>query len=179
MTSAVLDQFIQACHRHYSCFAIAKLGLVSFAEKMKPHILDDDKQRLFFGNSDPNEGKPAQAAILLNDAVKASDKNGKFHDQLAKLILVNIYTEWDELYRPEMAKELKTSTKLIKSDLMGDLRLIRNCIIHNKSRISKDLEKLKVLKIYSHEELLVIPEEDLCVIMDQINRMTVEVLPHT
>lgn len=85
MRSDFLQEFIHACQEHYTCFSLATTGLEMIAEKFRPHILNEDKQRLFVGNSDPNEGKPAQAVVLLNDVIQYSSKNGKFHDQLAKL----------------------------------------------------------------------------------------------
>ena len=152
------------------------MGLEEIVKKFRPHILNKDKQRLFVGNSNPNEGKAAQAIILLNDAVQHASKNGKFHDQLAKLILVNIYTEWDELYRPMIAAEHETDSKCIKSDLMGDLRLIRHCIIHNKSKLTtKEIAKLKVLRVKSEMGRLIIPEQDFAEIMNHINKMSIEI----
>lgn len=172
--SKSLNEFVSMCHRHFACFTLAKMGLEKISDHLRPSMLGS-KQRLFLGNTNPNEGKPAQAVIPFKEAVDSAAKNGSFHDQLAKLILVNIYTEWDELYRPAIAREFNVEPKQVKSDLMGDIRIIRNCIIHNKSKISKDFNKLKIIEINKKEEDLKLSEEFLSSVMDKINKIAISV----
>jgi hypothetical protein len=65
------------------------------------------------------------------------------------------------------------SHKGVRSDLMGDLRLIRHCIVHNKSVITSEPEKLKDLKWQLAPGELRITYDMFSGLIDQINRMQV------
>ncbi|HEY8876494.1 MAG TPA: hypothetical protein VIN03_02950 [Roseateles sp.] len=101
-------------------------------------------QRLFIGNSPPDKG-PAQAVMPAAKAVQAAKRDGDFQDILGKSLITLIYAEWDEYYRHRIAAEFAVTAKDVASDLMGDLRLVRNWVIHNKSVVQSNAKNLKVL----------------------------------
>src|SRR5688500_9303353 len=122
ITSKELSNFQQRCHEYYTCFSFAALGLENIADRFRPHAAADKNANLFLGSGYPDEGN-LHARILLKDAVAYSEKDGVFSDTVAKSILVVMYTEWDEIFRPKIAVEFGVETKNIACDLMGDLRL--------------------------------------------------------
>jgi len=81
----------------------------------------------------------------MRDAVKYSEKDGEYADRIAKAMFVTLYAEWDERFRKMIATECGVAAKQIKSDLMGDVRLVRHWIVHNKSVVNKKRHDLKVL----------------------------------
>tara|TARA_A100001391_G_scaffold161013_2_gene119843 strand:+ start:572 stop:1006 length:435 start_codon:yes stop_codon:yes gene_type:complete len=124
---------------------------------------------MYVGNTDPEQGKP-QAQIKMQDLVAFLSKGGLFTDTLAKSLIVLLYSEWDELYRHRLAKEIGVEATAVKADLMGDIRQIRNWIVHNKSVVGN--KPLKVLPWQlSVGSLLTISEEHFVHFMDQLNEM--------
>lgn len=60
-------------------------------------------------------------------------KGGQNTLRLGDQCVITAYTRWDEYYREEIAGALSIPTKNLEIDFWGDLRLMRNSILHNKS----------------------------------------------
>jgi hypothetical protein len=52
--------------------------------------------------------------------------------------IVSFYAAWDEFHRPRLAKALGCEPKAIKVPLLGDLRCLRNDIVHNRGVASPE-----------------------------------------
>lgn len=173
--STELSNFQNRCQEYYTCFIFATLGLQNIANQFRHRINENPKQSLFIGSGHPNENK-THSQIGLKDAVIYSDEDGLFSDILAKSIIVTIYTEWDEIYRPKIAAEVGTETKKVMCDLMGDLRFIRHCLIHKKSIVDKNCTKFKILTwSFSEGQELKVSQAMFAEFIDCINTMSVKI----
>ena len=174
-TSQEITRFQERCQVYFTCLTFATMGLKAIADKLSPGIEPGKDPSLFIGTGHPDDGK-AHSKIKLKDAVSFSEKDGAFSDTLAKTILVTIYAEWDGLYRHTIAAEIGSDAKDIKSDLMGDLRHVRNCVVHNKSIVDKKCTAFKVLTWQLVENKpLKITAQMFSSLIDSINVMTVAV----
>jgi hypothetical protein len=82
------------------------------------------------------------------DYIAENAENGFNEQQQARAVIVFIFTYWDEEIRPRLAhaKNLP-SPNGIRVDAMGDLRLLRGAIIHNKGKLSSTYhQKMKVMR---------------------------------
>lgn len=86
-------------------------------------------------NDDPNNIElETIASMLQGDLAVALQQNGEFDNLNRQSYLVFIYHLWDEHYRNEIAKVLGLGSKnKVYCDLLGDIRQIRNCIIHDQA----------------------------------------------
>lgn len=167
--------FQSRCHELFTCFTFATFGLELVADTFIPRLTGDPDQTFYIGSGHPDEGR-AHSEMKMPVAVAHSEKNGAFTDIFAKALIVLMYTEWDELYRHNMAQELGVKASDLKSDLMGDLRHIRNWIVHNKSRVDAKCKAIKLLPwSLSEDEVLNINKEQMAQLMDHINSMQVRV----
>ncbi len=84
--------------------------------------------------------------IRVNDYIAANSEGGSNEQQHSHAILVFLFTYWEDEIRPRLAALKKVELKEIRSDIMGDLRILRNVILHAKGIINaekhKDLKKL-------------------------------------
>lgn len=93
---------------------------------------------------------PSQPDVIHNriiravDYVQANSPRGANERQHSQAILVFLFTYWEDEIRLRLAKSTGKDINEIRSDIMGDLRVIRNVILHSKGVI-KD-EKHKELK---------------------------------
>lgn len=111
----------------------------------------------------------------MRDVVNFSSKDGLYINTLAKSLMVSLYSEWDELYRHRLATGIGVEAAAIRADLMGDLRHVRNWIVHNKSVVGKN--QLKVLPWHeSAGSILAVSEERFAQFMDKLNEMEVYVV---
>ena len=94
---------------------------------------------------------PTKPDIIINritpadDYLRSNAPGGDNEQQVARSILIFIYTFWDLEIRPRLGVALNQNESEIKSDVIGDLRLIRNAILHNKGIMVP--EKHRGLKI--------------------------------
>ena len=95
---------------------------------------------------------PTKPDIIHNRIIRAEDylsinaRGGANEQQHARAIIVFLYTAWELDYRPRLAAAKGVDLNELKSDVMGDLRIIRHTILHAKSTLSQeDHRKLKKL----------------------------------
>lgn len=83
--------------------------------------------------------------IRSNDYLSSNSVDGSNTQQHSQAILVFLFTYWEDEIRPRLAKSMSVAANQIKSDIMGDLRILRNVILHSKGIIPSD--KYKRLKL--------------------------------
>lgn len=64
--------------------------------------------------------------------------NSQNEQQHSRSILIFLITYWDDEIRPRLAQANGVDLNEMKSDIMGDLRVLRNVILHAKSIIRLD-----------------------------------------
>jgi len=76
--------------------------------------------------------------IRTGDYLAANSKGGSNEQQHSKAILLFLFTFWEEEIRPRLAAILNIDAHKIKSDIMGDLRILRNAILHSRGILRTD-----------------------------------------
>jgi len=177
----VLERFRSDCQSHYCAFSGAVNGRREAFRRFKS-IVQSRSNTLFVGTAFPESeqrpGKSTIARMSHGDVLDGLKPGGTFEDQSGKAFIVMIYHRWDEHFRELIGEALSVPTKNIKCDLMGDVRLVRNAIIHRSSDISQDrVTKLKLLsQIWSLPiGALRVSEGMLHSLMEQINSIHVRV----
>jgi hypothetical protein len=137
----ILTDFHQLCQQHYTCFALAT-GCVS---NYVSEFAGGPPATLVFRSTELSNQVTTVARINIETLRDLGAPEGPFADTLAKAILVSLYAEWDEYYRPKYAKSIGIERNAVRSNLMGDLRLIRNCIVHAQSVITNEHKRCIVM----------------------------------
>lgn len=171
--SKELSEFQVACQNFYTCFYFAAFGLTKECSALNNS--GNPEAEIFLGTGHPDEGN-WHSRLKITHVKEAAKKDGIYSDTLAKSFITYIYAEWEEYYRHKIALSIGTKKNNIESDLMGDLRLIRNCIVHNKSIITNEHLRLKELKWDLKEGQLTITIKDFSTLIDQINIMVILVV---
>ena len=131
--------------------------------------------KIYFSGKDPAK-HPATANLLIKDLKQYIEKDGAFADALAKSLIVTIYSEWDEYYRPKFAKAIGVKKNQVKCPLLGDIRIVRNCIVHNNSTLKENGIKLEKLDWALSPGNLIITQRMFEVFIKQINSLEVLVM---
>jgi len=126
----------------------------------------DDGEQVMVWTSYEDPSKPD---IIHNRIIRAEDyllinaPGGANEQQHARAIIVFLYTAWELEYRPRLAVAKSIDLNEIKSDVMGDLRIIRHSILHTKSTLSsEDHRKLKKLGVlFQPDQLFSISYENM------------------
>ena len=87
---------------------------------------------------------PTKPDVIHNRIVGAEDyltanaPNGSNEQQHARAIVVFLFTYWEDEIRPRLAAAKAVSVDEIRGDAMGDLRILRNVILHARGILRSD-----------------------------------------
>jgi hypothetical protein len=177
-TCQALRSFQKACQEVHVCYHVTYLGLQRGSDWIK---------ELANNHSVPlselyrvRKGTPRQglfpSSLPIGDVIDRSAPNGDFPNQIAKWMIVAIYSLWEDRYRDEIAEELDVSDKnKVKADLMGDIRQIRIYIVHKDSVIPDEYKGLKKLNWALLPGPLRITHDMFVDLMESINQMEIQV----
>ena len=140
-----LDEYRDACQKQFIAFNGVCNGRTLAYERFKSSVEPAHMGNTFsvgtaFPDSRQSLGASTIASMKIGDFLKGLEEGGEFENQHAKAFIVLIYHLWDEKYRPAIGKLLSVDPKeQVLCDLMGDVRLVRNLIIHNDSVVPQGL----------------------------------------
>ncbi|MFW5431166.1 MAG: hypothetical protein ACKE5Q_00100 [Methylophilaceae bacterium] len=99
------------------------------------------------GNGFDIKGKRSAVSEMNNElAVTSMRKNGAFSQVIAHGAISAIYSLWEDKYRKSIAKEINIKTNELMCDVMGDVRTLRQVIVHRNGDVDeKTLKKLNVI----------------------------------
>ncbi|WP_447985458.1 hypothetical protein [Nitrospira sp. Nam74] len=112
---------------------------------------------------------PSKPDVIHNRIIRAEDymaanaTGGSNEQQHAKAIIIFLYTYWEDEIRPRLATLKNVQRTSIRSNVMGDLRIVRNAILHTKSIIPIDqYQKLKQIQdLFVPEQPILLPYENM------------------
>ena len=181
-----LEEIRSNCHEQSIIVDIANMGKRQWLNNSK-HILEQNKDsKVCFGSQFPDApqspGQSTTSEMPIKDLLEMLKPEGEFESQLSKQFIVFIYHLWEENFRGQIADSLSISKDQVECDLMGDIRPIRNSIIHNNSDVRQ--ENLNHLKILSQIWDLkpgksVISKNMIHSLMEQINALYVKINPNS
>ena len=112
---------------------------------------------------------PTQPDVIHNRIIRASDyirtnsPGGSNEQQLSQAVIIFLYTFWESEIRPRLATSIGVELNEIRSDIMGDLRVLRNVILHSKGimRSDKYNDLKKIKDMFAIDQPIQISYEDM------------------
>ena len=187
----VLEDFRAECHKTYFAFNGLLNGRLVILERYKEILNYADiltgpegpgpERRIAAAPTLPDgEEKPGKSttAVLTQGQILASfAKGGEVEDMQNKALLVMLYQRWDEWYRHRIAKELGLEKNKVRCSLMGEVRQLRNVVIHDNGVVPEGFSAPLLSRIWSGipPGFLVITDEMVTALTEQLNAVLVEV----
>lgn len=174
-----LREFIDFVNRQVGVYMDALAGFAGNKTRLEFQVArvlrrtqqrkDADGVNVMVWSSFEDQGSPD---IIHNRVTRAVDYiaynsiHGFNEQQHARAIVVMIFAFWNEEIRPRLARCKNIDPNEIKVDALGDLRLLRHAIIHNKGVLSQAAQaKLKVMKD------LFVPDTEIVASHDDMHRL--------
>ena len=85
-----------------------------------------------------------------------NEEGGRNHLVMGQVCLVQIYGYWDDCYRAKLATSCGKETNDLKLDIMGDIRFLRNSIVHHRGVAVKDVERCVILKWFKEGDSILL-----------------------
>ena len=124
---------------------------------------------------DPSRPEAVYVRIERTDQyIDGNSPLGYNEQQLIYSMLIFIYTFWEDEIRPQLAKISGVDLSVIRCDMMGEIRALRNCILHHKAVLSPEFySKLNFTQKYFKEnESIVITSDIMHFILHRIKHET-------
>ncbi len=116
-----------------------------------------DSVHVIYGKGDPNTPEAVELHRCTQKEYKdRNSENGSNFKFLGNMALVSLYQYWEDFHRAQVADELGIEKNELRNPIMGDLRRIRNSIIHHAGIALKDVEKCELLKWYKENDSIFI-----------------------
>ena len=178
----ILEEFRTACRKQYIAFNGLINGRSLAYERFSASMKLEFRDRAFLVGTGPPDaeqvlGRSTIASMTQRELIDGLRDGGEFEKQRAKAVIVFIYHLWEDYFRDGIARAVRVTKNEVGCDLMGDMRIIWNALIHKNSLVTdSDLSNLILLpEIWqiNHGELE-ITESMLHSLMEQINAIRVD-----
>jgi hypothetical protein len=105
----------------------------------KPADRDGMPTVVWASYEDPTKPDIIHNQIIRSDEyLEANRPGGRNEQQHSRSILIFLFTYWEAEIRPRLARAKGVAPNDIQSDIMGDLRTLRNVILHAKGVLRPD-----------------------------------------
>lgn len=122
-----------------------------------------------YGVGDPNSPDSyALHSCTQAEYKKRNEKNGHNCKVIGRLCIVDIYSFWEDHYREKVAESRGLSKGDLLSDIMGDIRLIRNSIVHHRWIALPEISKCKLLTWFSEGDSIEFTEKQFEEVIAQV-----------
>lgn len=143
----ICDSFINFLHKEYGLFIDAEEGFEFKHNYYKNNGYKYLKNNVMYCNTRPDD---PEAIILhvatISEVIERNSKKGSNINEIKQRSIIVIYQYWEKNIRPKLASLLNMDINKIESDIMGDLRNIRNDILKHDA-ISKNSSKNVLIKL--------------------------------
>jgi hypothetical protein len=132
-------------------------------------IEEIDCCHILIGSGDPDDPN----SILLHDVTQGEYKRrnrsgGSNHVSIGRFSIISIYSFWEDQYRGRFAEAIGVPKNSIKENVFGDIRLLRNSIVHHAGIAKKDIGKCLVFHWFSEGDTIIINNESMKAVVREI-----------
>lgn len=148
--SLVLRNYLHLLDRIFGMYLDACMGFEMLGERFTQMVAPNQyDKRISFGEiEDPND--PSSKYMHSTTFRKLLLRNRRDSENqllLSQSSVVFIYSIWDSLFRPQFCAALGKQQHEVQCDIMGDLRLYRNAIVHNNMKLEKPARRLSFISV--------------------------------
>ena len=134
-------------------------GLAELRKNNPSAVLEDvDRSLIYLSRVDPHvRDAKFQHATTIGIYKQRNSEGGDNTILMHRLIIVTLYSFWEHRFRPAFVAHRPESE--FKMDIFGDLRLLRNCILHKLGRCDEEIKGMKLLTWFSGGDEIVFTQE--------------------
>lgn len=131
---------------------------------------DGSPSRLFLGKSSPELIENEIIPSLSVDQVMAACEPGGWLDcWLSDSWITLVFARWENYYRPSFAELFDVTANSISSEVMGDIRLLRNDVVHHSGLASEgNACRCKVLNAPQSGQRILLGVDEIRVLVQEL-----------
>ena len=161
---------------YYSCYSgfsqnhqALEKGQQYFINSLGNTIENMDKVPLSYG-SGPFEAGVKPLYQTTQGQYKVDNKiDGQHHISIGNMAICQIYSYWEDFYRDQIALELGVTKPNLLYNIFGDLRHLRNSIVHHRAVALDNVTRCKLTTWFKEGDKISINKERFEFIIRKIN----------
>lgn len=141
-----------------------------FAESVKWQVSSiNPDPAMHVGRGAPTDpGIRSDAMWRRSEIEGAADPQGWLQEWITQAWIALIFSRWEKHYRPLFAEAAGVREDQVRSDVMGDIRHLRNDVVHNRGIAGKNTRKCEVLTRFRDGDRIVLVPEDIWLLGDTL-----------
>jgi hypothetical protein len=181
--TVLLNEYLAIVDSIHGAYLDAITGFFALVEEY-----DAEKTRMMASHPDiPSEafdtasfmygtGRPHRPTSTLVHACtqgeyrQRNEEGGQNHIVMGQLCVVQMFGFWEDCYREKIAKCCGKNKDGLLVDVMGDLRLFRNSIVHNGGNAKKDVERCKLLRWFHQGDAMIFTPQHFEEVVSRVRR---------
>lgn len=116
------------------------------------------------------QGTGVNPSNILFELKHRNSSNSINYQFASRMTIVYIFEIWEGHYRKEIERKLGIrDNQKVMAPIMGDLRILRNSIVHNKGKAKSNVSKCEIIKGFSEDDSIEITPARMDFIREQIS----------
>lgn len=176
--SKTVEEYLSIVDTVFGIYLDSTAGFAQFSKMLESAQTDMSKKLgiekselhekpFFYSKGDPTDKNTCILhTATQKEVLERNEETGLNYKAIANLCVVLIYQYWEDHYRALIAEERGLAKDALKVDIFGDLKNLRNSIIHHKE-IETD-GKYRILKWFNKGDEIKISKEQFEIIISNI-----------
>ena len=107
---------------------------------------------VYFGDGPPSQVRNVAHTTTIGDRIGRNACDGANCTFVSNMAVVAIYSYWEDYYRLEIAKAMNLTNQELKSDIFGEIRRLRQAIVHHHGKATAEVAAAKLLAWFDEGE---------------------------
>jgi len=112
----------------------------------------DELDRLPFAHTTPGPEWERGHTETQGEFKIRMSKGGRNHIFAGNMCIISLYQYWEDHYRSKIAQAMGGDKDALVSPIMGDIRLLRNSIVHHQGIALKAVEEAQVINWFREDD---------------------------
>lgn len=155
---AAIEDFLVELDKLYAHYLDSTIGFAQvhrmvldiqsrFRDRISLEQLDANEFAVGFGGDPGEPGHVRQHTTTQGELKRRNDADGENYVQASQNLIVTLFAYWEVKHRAALASSLGIETNQLLVPVMGDLRLLRNDIVHCGGQLQRSsASKLEVIE---------------------------------
>lgn len=168
-TEKLITSYIKQLDQIYGLYADSGMGYAALHEQAKKMFEEHPQQQILIAGQDLKTKETMMINSVSLEEFRNRNAPGHFNNfMIGNICLVLIYHLWEEHYRPLVATSLNLKLNDLKIDCIGDIRNLRNDIIHNNFKVGEKTKKNKIFTFFQDLQFVQVNNKDFHIITERL-----------
>ena len=169
----LVDHITAEVRSSLSAVEFSRIGLQQFASDIQKSLVTNAKNpdpTVYIGEGEPNDpASKAHASWRLSEILSQAGSDGRANIWLSQQWIVAMYSKWEHEFRPLFSSLCDVPVEEVQSDLFGDLRHLRNDVVHHSAvATASNSGKCKLLGFFEPGDVINLVAEHFLIIRSNL-----------